>query len=102
MSGKGGDGLRIYFTFSPDGYVNGYWSIPSGIEGELSVDVDNDAEVLQVPEVFQYVNGELVKDEAYQQELIEQEEQRKNQPSDEEMNAMAIMDLASKILGGGE
>ncbi|WP_330948943.1 hypothetical protein [Virgibacillus sp. MG-45] len=47
--------------------------------------------------VYRYVDGELVKDESYQERLIEEEQEKQRKPSKEDMNAIAILELAEQL-----
>lgn len=86
--------MIIYFNLK-DGYLDGYSSNPNGFEYE--VEVSNDHEVLNNPEVFKFIDGELVKDEIYQQELIEKHERDQKKPASEDMIALALLELAAEI-----
>lgn len=98
--------MQIYFTLTPENRLTGWGSTPSGVEGEISLEVADDAEVLINPEVFKYENGELIKDEDYQKELIDEAEKERNKPSvDEQLKSaqdalLSVMDTL--IEKGGE
>lgn len=103
--------ITIYFNIV-DGYLDGWSTSPSNLESEQSAVVEKGHEVLQVPEVFKFVDGELIKDEERQQQLIEdfqetpsenEELRKENEKLREEidMNALAFMEFAEIILGGG-
>lgn len=99
--------ITVYFNLDDDGYLDGISSTKPG--HQYSVDIDETHEVLQNPEIFKYVDGELVKVEDRQQQLIEEYEKSKNEPSeterlqqDNEMLAMAVMELSQAILNGGD
>lgn len=92
--------ITIYFNIV-GGYLDGWSSTPSNAENEHNVDVEKDHEVLRNPEIFKYVDGELIKDEERQNELIAEAEEEKNKLSKEDMQALATMELAEIILNGG-
>lgn len=95
--------MMIYFTLDNNGYLTGWSSTPSNVDNEFSLEVEEGHEVLSNPFVFKYENGQLVKDEQKQQELINE----MNKPSEIEqlrqenqMLAMAVMELGKLIMGG--
>lgn len=94
----------IYFTLDESGHLNGYSSTPSPNPEEISLEVEENHEVLRNPFVFKYENGELIKDVEYQQQLIrEREEREKNEMSPEEMKERIRLlqaALDELILGG--
>lgn len=92
--------IVIYFALI-DGYLDGWSSTPSYAENEISLTVDKGHEVLQNPEIFKLVDGELTKDEERQRQLVEEQKSKDNELSKEDMNALAIMELAEMIMGGG-
>ena len=103
--------ITIYFNLI-DGYLDGWSTTPSHTENEHSVVVEKDHEVLRVPEVFKFVDGELIKDEERQRQLIEDFQEpiseiellkKENEALREEidMNAMAFMEFAEMVMGGG-
>lgn len=86
--------MIIYFNLK-NGYLDGYSSSPNGFEYEI--EVPDNHEVLNNPEVFRFIDGELVKDEVYQQELIEKYEREQQKPTQEDMLALALLELATEI-----
>lgn len=91
---------KIYFTVDENNRLNELSSTSTRKENEFCIEVDDNHEVLLGNyEIFKYENGELIKDEEYQEELIEEEEERQNKPNDEEMNAIALMELTELIMG---
>lgn len=86
--------MTIYFNLK-DGYLDATSSTQPG--HQYSVEVDQDHEVLRNPEVFKYVDGELIKDEERQQQLIEEYEKEQEKLTKEEINEMAILELAGII-----
>ncbi len=93
--------ITIYFKPEEDGFLNGWGSIRSN-ENEISLEVDKDHEVLTNPEIFKYVDGELIKDEERQQQLIDQRIREENKLSDVDMLAMAVMELTQTLLNGSD
>lgn len=96
--------MVIYFTLK-NGYVNGWGTTPSGEGNEIKLEVDKDHEVLHNPEIFKYENGELIKDEERQKKLKRETEKEENRPTGEEINEMALLELAelvAKTMKGGD
>lgn len=97
--------MKIYFTVDEDGFLNnGYSSTPSYDDGEISLEIDKGHELFEYGRssyAFKYVDGELIFNEERQQQLIEEYEREKNKPSETDVLAMAVMDLAELVLNGG-
>ncbi|MYL56208.1 hypothetical protein GLW20_01655 [Virgibacillus halodenitrificans] len=93
--------MKLYSTLDANGHLTGAWYPPSGVPDEIEVEVPKDHEAWRNAEVFKFENGTLIKDTAYQQQLINEEQAKHEQPSDDEMNAIAIMELTKMIMGGG-
>lgn len=93
--------VKIYFNLK-DGYLDGASSTQPG--HKYSVEIEKDHEVLHNPEVFKFVNGELIKDEERQRQLIEEHEKDRAKLSKEEINEMAILELAGILadMKGGD
>lgn len=89
--------MKIYFT-TKDGYLNGVSSTSMRRNDEFCAEVQEDHEVLRNPEVFKYEKGKLIKDEQKQQELIAQSQKDESRQTDDEINALAIMELSEKIM----
>jgi hypothetical protein len=58
--------MVIYFTLDSEGRLEGVSSHPSNVDGEISMNIREDHEVLKNPFIFRYENGELVKDVKFQ------------------------------------
>lgn len=69
-------------------------------ENDVELDVADDHEVIKNPIVFTYDNGILTKDEAYQQQLVQEKEAIRNKPSTEDQLALTQKALDDLILGG--
>lgn len=78
-----------------------YWS-SSPYESTIEIEIDKDHPLLDSPILYKLVEGAVVKDEEYEQQLIEEEQEKQSKPSDEELNAIALMELTSMIMEGGE
>ncbi|WP_153465147.1 hypothetical protein [Sediminibacillus terrae] len=91
--------MKIYLFLDGD-RVTGYGDRPSYIPNEIEVEVDEGHELLRNPVIFKYVDDKLIKDGEYQQQLIKEREEEKNKPSDEELNAIALMELTELMMGG--
>lgn len=93
--------MIIYFETDKEGYLNG-WSSSRSNEREIELEVEEDHEVLRNSRIFKYVDGELIKDEERQQQLIGQYEKELNKQTETDKIAMALMDLAEILLNGGD
>ena len=94
--------MKIYFTLDENGRLTGWQSNPSHVEGEIELEVDDDHEVLQRPMIYKYIDGELIKDEEYLEELKEEYEKEQSKPSELDMLALAVMELGQLIMNGGK
>lgn len=87
----------VYFVIDSDGYIDGGISY-SPLEDAIKLELPKDHEIFKTDStIFKYVDGELVKDEEKQQKLIEENEKKSSKPSAEDMNALAILELAEKF-----
>lgn len=69
-----------------------------GIDDEITLEIDEEHEFFQSDfSIYKYVDGELVKDEERQQQLVEQHEREQNKPNESDMLALAILELATEI-----
>lgn len=90
--------VKIYFLLNQDGFLlDGYSFNPSNSDEEVFIEVDKQHEVLINPDVFKYVDGELIKDEERQQQLNEKREKEEQKISKEERNEMAMLELANLV-----
>jgi hypothetical protein len=64
------------------------------------MNVLNDHEVLENPFIFKVENGQLVKDEAYQQQLIQEKEERMSRQTTQQKLELIQNALDDLILGG--
>lgn len=76
--------MKIYFTVDENNRLTGWQSNPSHVEGEIELEVDDDHEVLQRSMIYKYIDGELIKDEEFLEELKEEYEKEQNKPSEQE------------------
>ncbi|WDF02965.1 hypothetical protein [Shouchella hunanensis] len=90
--------LTIYFNIDEKGYVDGYST--TECYTEYNMNVNENHEVLSNPYIFKLIDGELIKDEEKQKAIIEESEKQRNQPTLEELNALAILELAEKLERG--
>lgn len=74
--------MKIFIQVQ-DGRING-WGSTKGNKNDVEIDVENNHEVLKNPFIFNYKNGHLIKDEVFQQELMQKQEELKNKPSTEQ------------------
>src|SRR5699024_12644873 len=94
--------MVIYINLDDDNYLTGWGSTQSN--GNIKIYI-SDEEVLSNPEIFKYEDGELIKDEEKQKELIKEREEEENAPSkidelieSDNTNALATMDLSEREL----
>lgn len=91
----------IYISLDENGYVDG-WGSTRSTENDIELDLDDNHEFFKTDhQCWKYVDDELVFDEERQQQLIEEYEREKNKPSETDILAMAVMDLAELVLNGG-
>ena len=95
--------MVVYISVDSDNYLTG-WSSTRSSDEDIEINVYRNHEALQNPEVFKYVDGELIKDEERQQELIAEREENESKPSEVERLETALLDLAVMVMGddGGE
>lgn len=86
--------MKIYFNLI-DGRLDGWSSSPQ--ENKYEAEVSDNHEVLINPFIFKFENGEFIKDTEYQNQLIAEAEKESNTPNQEEINAVAILELAEII-----
>lgn len=91
--------VKIYFS-TTGGHLDMISSNPSGIIGEQFTEVPDDHEVLRNPEIYKFEDGVLIKDEEHQRQLIAEELAEESRPTDDEINAIALMQLTNLMLGG--
>ncbi len=90
--------LTIYFNLDEKGYVDGYSTTECASDHKINVSESHD--VLSNPFIYKLVDGELIKDEERQKAIIEEDLKQRNQPTLEELNALAILELAEKLERG--
>src|SRR5699024_1305072 len=88
--------MVVYISVDSDNYLTG-WSSTRSNDDDKEINVYRNHEALQNPEVFKYVDGELIKDEERQQELIAEREENESKPSEAKRNELAIMELAGML-----
>jgi predicted component of viral defense system (DUF524 family) len=76
------------------------WGSTRGSETDVEINVADDHEVVRNPFVFTYRNGVLAKDEAYQQQLIDEKEERMNRQTTEQKYELMQKAVDDLILGG--
>lgn len=90
----------IYIRVNDNNRILEWASNPS--EGYLAIEVNEFHEVLRNPFIFKYNNGNLIKDEIYQNDLITKEKEIENRPSPQEFllkqNAFLTSELAKNQL----
>jgi hypothetical protein len=90
--------MEVYL-FTAGERVTGCGNTPSpGEPGVIKLDLPEDHEVLVNPFVFVYINGELMKDEEYQQQIIAEEESKKNRPSEIEQLQIQNAEMAFELM----
>lgn len=81
--------MVIYIDLDDNGYLS-FWSSTRSNENDIQLDVPRKHEALYNPEIFKYENGELIKDEERQQQLIDEAREKENQPSSLEIESMIL------------
>ncbi|SMQ75979.1 hypothetical protein SAMN05444673_2596 [Bacillus sp. OV166] len=71
-----------------------------GSDEDIEFIVPDDHEALINPIIFIYENGDLKKDEIFQQQLIQEKEDRRNKPTVEQQLALVQQAIDDLILGG--
>ncbi|WP_337970326.1 hypothetical protein [Virgibacillus salexigens] len=99
--------MKMYFSLDESGYVTGMSSSSFRIDNEVQLDLEEDHPIFTNDiRAFKYHEGvdsnELIIDEEVKQRLIEEGKQEEQKPTDEEMNAIAILELGKMIMGAGE
>src|SRR5699024_6480502 len=94
--------MVIYINLDDDNYLTGWGSTQSNCNIKIYIP---DEETLSNPEIFKYEDGELIKDEEKQKEIIKEREEEKNAPSkidelieSDKKNALATIDLSERVL----
>lgn len=91
--------MVIYVLLSEDNYVEGYGSTPSGSENEVEIEISKDHEFFSKDIMsFKYEGGGLVFDKEVNDKRIREREKEELLPTDDELNAIAIMELYEKIM----
>lgn len=85
--------MKVFINVGTDNRIIG-WGSTKGNDSDIEVTVADDHEFLINPFIFIYSNGILVKDEAYQQELIAQKEAETNGLTKIEELKVALAELA--------
>lgn len=94
--------MKIYFTLDDKGYLNGWGSTPSYAEGEVCLEIEEGHKFFKDDSnCYKYVDGELILDEERKQKRIEERLIEENKPSDLDMLALAVMELAEIVLERG-
>lgn len=91
--------VKIYIDVNPEtNRIEGWGSSPLS-ENSVKIEVDEGHDIFRFHSNFLYVNGEIVEDENYQEpRLISLESLQK----ENEMLAMAVIELSTIILNGGK
>lgn len=96
--------MIVYIKVDEENRVQG-WGSTRGSSTDIKIIVPEDHEILKVPVIYKYIEGKLVRDDAYQQRLISEIESGKNKPKtpiESELLELklALADLAEVVLGG--
>ena len=90
--------MKIYITLDKNGYVDGWGSTSSHVDDEVEIELDDTHKFFKTDSAcWKYENGELVFDEERQQKLIEEYEREQGRPSELDMLALAILELAAEL-----
>lgn len=94
--------MIIYITLDDDGFVDG-WGTTLSSDEAIKIEIDKNHDFFSSDQhAYKYVDEKLVKDAEKQQKLEQERLQEENKLSDEELNALAIMELGKLIMNGGE
>lgn len=86
----------IYFLLDNEGYLSGISSNSYRDDDEIKLEVEEDHEIFtNDPMVFKYENGELIKDEEQRQRIIVEEQE--NRATEEDLKALAMLELIEKM-----
>lgn len=89
--------MKIYFDIDNEGFLNGWGSTRSS-ESEFSLTLENNHEFFK-SDVYswKYVDGEIFFDEEKNIKVTEQYEKEKNKLSVDDLNTLALFELAQEI-----
>lgn len=93
--------MKYYFTIDVNSRLEYISSTKNPLVEEIEVELDETHEAVGNPFIFKYENGELIKDTAYQDELIEAEKNRENQPTKIQEIEKAQSDLVFTLMMNG-
>jgi len=92
--------MVVYLDLDDENYVTGYGSD----DGDAKLDLPKDHKFFDsVVEAWKYVDGELIFDEERYSKIIDDKEKENSKLTPEEINEMAILELAmviSEMKGG--
>lgn len=92
-----------YITFDDDGYVNALSGNPGISNEEIKMDLEDDHPIFEDDfRVYRLDDNQLIADEQKRDQIIAEFQEQESHPSDEEMNAIALMELTEMIMGGGD
>jgi hypothetical protein len=94
--------MKIFLQVKDNRIVG--WGSTRGLDTDIETEVVENHEVLKNPFIFTYQNGQLAKDETYQQQLIKEKEDQMNKPSlEEEITSLKKQnaDLAFQLMLNG-
>ncbi|GGB56899.1 hypothetical protein GCM10011409_38090 [Lentibacillus populi] len=95
--------MLFYFSVDENKRLQGVSSSPSGNPDEIAFEFDDDHEIVKDPMMsffYKYIDGALIKDTEYMEQCEKEFKEKQNKPSIDEMNAVAILELAETIMGG--
>ncbi|MCU6603845.1 hypothetical protein OCO53_25730 [Peribacillus frigoritolerans] len=85
--------MKVFFNVGQDNRILG-WGSTKGSDNDVELDLPEDHEAIKNPYIFRYADGELIKDDEWQQVQIEKQQLRKNTPSKDEQ----IADLTFQLM----
>lgn len=74
--------MEIYLYMKKERVIG--WGNTRGSDEDIVFQVDPNHEVIKNPFIFKILNGQLIKDEEYQNKLTAEQEERMNKPSPQE------------------
>ncbi|MCG3418958.1 hypothetical protein [Oceanobacillus jordanicus] len=94
--------MVIHMEVSDEGRVQGWSS--TYYKGTVEQEIDESHPFFDSPMLYKLVEGELVKDDEYEQQLIEEEQEKLSKPSIEDQLSIALLEMNEKLYkleGGG-
>lgn len=86
--------MVIYVDLDKENYVTGHGTD----DGDVKIDIDKEHEFFKTDiHAWKFIDGKLTFDKKRDSEIKKEQEREQNKPSKEDMNALAILELAEQI-----